>query len=267
MCGCSPRRAPSPATATRRDHRRRRVHPCRPTRSPGPPRFRRRTRASSPARATTRGATQRGCRSGATATACPLRIYEVHLGSWQPELRTYRSIGEQLAEHVRTHRVHPRRAAGVRAPVRRFVGRSGATVRARSSLRHARRLPGVRRHVHRTAPASSSTGCRTLPEGRVEPGRFDGTALYEHAIPQGEHPDWGTYVFNYAATRCATSCRQRAVLDGGVPRRRAARRRGGQHAVPRLHDSAVGAEPHGVARTSALVLRQLNDAATSTRRR
>ena len=29
-------------------------------------------------------------------------------------------------------------------------------------------------------------------------GRFDGTALYEHEDPRrGEHPDWGTYVFNY----------------------------------------------------------------------
>jgi 1,4-alpha-glucan branching enzyme len=28
--------------------------------------------------------------------------------------------------------------------------------------------------------------------------RFDGTALYEHDDPRrGEHPDWGTYVFNY----------------------------------------------------------------------
>jgi len=29
--------------------------------------------------------------------------------------------------------------------------------------------------------------------------RFDGTALYEHADPRlGEHPDWGTYTFNFA---------------------------------------------------------------------
>ena len=29
-------------------------------------------------------------------------------------------------------------------------------------------------------------------------GRFDGTALYEHADPRlGEHPEWGTFIFNY----------------------------------------------------------------------
>ncbi|MDR1530923.1 MAG: 1,4-alpha-glucan branching protein GlgB [Clostridiales bacterium] len=29
-------------------------------------------------------------------------------------------------------------------------------------------------------------------------GRFDGSGLYEHEDPrQGEHPDWGTYIFNY----------------------------------------------------------------------
>jgi 1,4-alpha-glucan branching enzyme len=31
--------------------------------------------------------------------------------------------------------------------------------------------------------------------------RFDGTALYEHDDPRrGEHPDWGTYVFNFGRT-------------------------------------------------------------------
>lgn len=31
--------------------------------------------------------------------------------------------------------------------------------------------------------------------------RFDGTALYEHSDPRmGEHPDWGTLIFNYG--RC-----------------------------------------------------------------
>ena len=31
--------------------------------------------------------------------------------------------------------------------------------------------------------------------------RFDGTAMYEHEDPrQGEHPDWGTMIFNYGRT-------------------------------------------------------------------
>jgi 1,4-alpha-glucan branching enzyme len=37
-----------------------------------------------------------------------------------------------------------------------------------------------------------------FPKDAFALGRFDGTALYEHADPRkGEHPDWGTYIFNY----------------------------------------------------------------------
>ena len=51
----------------------------------------------------------------------------------------------------------------------------------------------------RTASACCSTGCRrTFPRDDFALRRFDGTALYEHDDPRiGEHPDWGTLIFNY----------------------------------------------------------------------
>ncbi len=37
-----------------------------------------------------------------------------------------------------------------------------------------------------------------FPKDDVALARFDGTALYEHEDPRrGEHPDWGTLIFNY----------------------------------------------------------------------
>lgn len=37
-----------------------------------------------------------------------------------------------------------------------------------------------------------------FPKDEWSLGRFDGTALYEHLDPMlGEHPDWGTFIFNY----------------------------------------------------------------------
>jgi 1,4-alpha-glucan branching enzyme len=37
-----------------------------------------------------------------------------------------------------------------------------------------------------------------FPKDAFALARFDGTALYEHLDPRkGEHPDWGTYIFNY----------------------------------------------------------------------
>ncbi len=65
---------------------------------------------------------------------------------------------------------------------------------------------------------------------------FDGTHLYEHEDPRlREHPDWGTRIFNYGRTEVRNFLLvERAVLAGEISRRRAARGRGGVHALPRL---------------------------------
>ena len=66
--------------------------------------------------------------------------------------------------------------------------------------------------------------------------RFDGTALYEHEDPRlGEHPDWGTLIFNYGRHEVRNFLIANAIyLDAGVSRRRPARRCSGLDALPRL---------------------------------
>ncbi len=131
----------------------------------------------------------------------PLRIYEVHLGSWRQGVGDYRSIAHQLAAHVAslgfTHvellpiAEHPfsgswgYQVTGYFAPTSRYGTPDG--FRAFVDTMHAHGI-GV---IVDWVPAH-------FPKDAWALARFDGTALYEHADPrQGEHPDWGTYVFNY----------------------------------------------------------------------
>ena len=139
-------------------------------------------------------------RAHGTPHAEPMSVYEVHLGSWRPGL-DYREMADAARRLPRRDRLHPRRAAaGGRAPVRRVVGLPGHLVlRADRAVRHARRLPVLRRPP---APGrlrrDRRLGARALPADEWALARFDGTPLYEHADPRrGEQPDWGTFVFDF----------------------------------------------------------------------
>jgi 1,4-alpha-glucan branching enzyme len=135
----------------------------------------------------------------------PLAVYEVHLGSWRRgpkgEVLGYRELAPLLAEHCRrlgfTHvelmpvMEHPfggswgYQVTGFYAP----TSRHGSPDDFRFFVDHLHQQGiGV---ILDWVPAH-------FPRDDWALARFDGTALYEHEDPRrGEHPDWGTYVFNY----------------------------------------------------------------------
>jgi 1,4-alpha-glucan branching enzyme len=127
-----------------------------------------------------------------------MSIYEVHLGSWR--LGDYRSLAVELVRYVNdlgfTHiellpvAEHPfggswgYQVSSYYAPTSRFG--SPDDFRWFVDYCHAQGV-GV---LVDWVPAH-------FPKDEFSLGRFDGTALYEHADPrQGEHPDWGTFIFN-----------------------------------------------------------------------
>ena len=137
----------------------------------------------------------------------PIAIYEVHLGSWMrvPEegdrFLTYRELAPKLAEYVKemgyTHvellpvMEHPfygswgYQTIGYFAPTRRYGTPTDFMFFVDYLHQHGIGviLDWVPAHFPRD------------PHGLVY---FDGSHLYEHADPrQGEHPEWGTLVFNY----------------------------------------------------------------------
>jgi 1,4-alpha-glucan branching enzyme len=131
--------------------------------------------------------------------ARPMTIYEVHLGSWRVGL-SYRELGDQLAEYVSklgfTHvelmpvMEHPfgpswgYQVTGYYAPTARFG--TPDDFRYLVDRLHQAGIGVLLDWV----PAH-------FPKDDWALARFDGTALYEHVDPRrGEHPDWGSLVFN-----------------------------------------------------------------------
>src|SRR5882672_3936163 len=137
----------------------------------------------------------------------PLSIYEVHFGSWRRQVEaenrpfSYREMAEPLAEYVLetgfTHveflplKEHPYgpswgyQVGNYFAPSARYG--TPDDFRYLVDYLHQRGIGVIMDWV----PAH-------FPKDAFALARFDGTALYEHLDPrQGEHPDWGTYIFNY----------------------------------------------------------------------
>jgi 1,4-alpha-glucan branching enzyme len=146
-------------------------------------------------------------RGRANALDAPISVYEVHLGSWRrvPEDNnrwlTYRELALQLAEYLRemgyTHveflpvSEHPFDGSWGYEPVGYFA----PTSRFGTPWDFMFLIDTLHQHgigvILDWVPAH-------FPRDEHGLGYFDGTHLYEHRDPrQGEHKEWGTFLFNY----------------------------------------------------------------------
>ena len=137
----------------------------------------------------------------------PLSIYEVHFGSWRRNMEegnrtfTYREMAKPLADYVGemgfTHveflplKEHPYgpswgyQVSYYYAPSARYG--TPDDLRYLIDYLHQHGIGVIMDWV----PAH-------FPKDAFALARFDGSALYEHLDPRkGQHPDWGTYIFNY----------------------------------------------------------------------
>jgi 1,4-alpha-glucan branching enzyme len=130
----------------------------------------------------------------------PMTIYEVHLGSWRRGLG-YRELADQLVDYVRKLGfTHVEFLPPMEHP---FGGSWGYQVSSYYAPTSRFGSPDDFRHlVDRLHQAGIGVLVDWVPAHFPRDAwalaRFDGTPLYEHADPRkGEHPDWGTLVFDF----------------------------------------------------------------------
>jgi 1,4-alpha-glucan branching enzyme len=139
-------------------------------------------------------------RAARPAHEAPMSVYEVHLGSWRQGLG-YRQLAEELTDYVVAHGfTHVEFLPVMEHP---FGGSWGYQVSAYYAPTARFGTPDDFRHLvdrlHRAGVGVIVDWVPAhFPKDEFALARFDGTPLYEHADPRrGEHPDWGTYVFDF----------------------------------------------------------------------
>ncbi|MEO0387762.1 MAG: 1,4-alpha-glucan branching protein GlgB [Pseudomonadota bacterium] len=154
-----------------------------------------------------RDAAWMAARGKVAAIDAPISIYEVHLGSWRRKgerALSYKELAEELIPYVAemgfTHiellpiSEHPFDGSWGYQPVGLFA----PTIRF-----------GPPHEFRDLIDAAHAAGIGVLldwvpghfPTDAHGLGRFDGTALYEHADPkEGFHQDWNTLIYNFGRT-------------------------------------------------------------------
>ena len=130
----------------------------------------------------------------------PVAVYEVHLGSWKPGL-SYRELATELGDYVLAQGfTHVEFLPVTEHPYSPSWGYQVTSYFAPTSRFGT---PDDFRHL---VDELHKKGIGVLldwvpahfPKDEWALARFDGTALYEHEDPRlGEHPDWGTLIFNF----------------------------------------------------------------------
>ncbi|WP_194904825.1 1,4-alpha-glucan branching protein GlgB [Catenulispora rubra] len=131
----------------------------------------------------------------------PMSVYEVHLPSWRRG-RTYWDLASELVDHVQRHGfTHVEFLPVMEHPYGGSWGyQTTGFFAATSRLGHPDDLRYLVDRLHQAGigvlfdwvPAHFARDEWAL-------ARFDGTAMYEHPDPRrGEHPDWGSLVFDFA---------------------------------------------------------------------